>query len=172
MQNGDCRHDQTCEAQGLKQSESNRWVSACGVPWHWSLVCFSQMHIVAYSSNNSNNTKNGQSWRPNCVWGVSSEHSFFFFLGFPRWLSSKESACQYRRRRFNSWVRKIPWRREWQPTPVFLPGESQRQRSLVDSTVHGVTESDTTEHTAQTNPCCSFKIFMCSFIHLFGHARS
>ena len=30
-----------------------------------------------------------------------------------------------------SWVRKIPWRREWQPTPVFLPGESHGQRSLV-----------------------------------------
>ena len=34
------------------------------------------------------------------------------------------------RLRFHSWVRKIPWRREWQPTPVFLPGESQEQRSL------------------------------------------
>ena len=32
---------------------------------------------------------------------------------------------------FDPWVRKTPWRREWQPTPVFLPGESQRQRSLV-----------------------------------------
>ena len=32
---------------------------------------------------------------------------------------------------FNPWVRKIPWRREWQPTPVFLPGESHGQRSLV-----------------------------------------
>ena len=33
--------------------------------------------------------------------------------------------------RFDSWVRKIPWRREWQPTPVFLPGEFHGQRSLV-----------------------------------------
>ena len=32
---------------------------------------------------------------------------------------------------FVSWVRKIPWRRKWQPTPVFLPGKSQGQRSLV-----------------------------------------
>ena len=32
---------------------------------------------------------------------------------------------------FDSWVRKIPWRRKWQPTPVFLPGESHGQRSLV-----------------------------------------
>ena len=41
-----------------------------------------------------------------------------------RWLSGKESACQCRRHRFNPWVGKIPWRRKWQPTPVFLPGES------------------------------------------------
>ena len=32
---------------------------------------------------------------------------------------------------FDPWVRKMPWRREWQPTPVFLPGESHGQRSLV-----------------------------------------
>ena len=33
--------------------------------------------------------------------------------------------------RFDPWVQKIPWRREWQPTPVFLPGKPHRQRSLV-----------------------------------------
>ena len=38
----------------------------------------------------------------------------------------KESACQCRRPRFNPWVRKIPWRRKWLPTPVFLPGKSYR----------------------------------------------
>ena len=43
----------------------------------------------------------------------------------------KESACQSRRHRFNPWVRKIPWRRKWQPTPVFLPGKFHGQRSLV-----------------------------------------
>ena len=53
--------------------------------------------------------------------------------GFPRWLSSKESACQRRKCRrlgFDPWVRTIPWRRKWQPTPVFLPGESHGQKSL------------------------------------------
>ena len=38
---------------------------------------------------------------------------------------------QCRRLRFNSWVRKIPWRRKWLPTPVFLPGKSHGQRILV-----------------------------------------
>ena len=47
--------------------------------------------------------------------------------GFPGEASGKEPACQCRRRKtsgFNPWVRKIPWRRAWQPTPVFSPGES------------------------------------------------
>ena len=42
----------------------------------------------------------------------------------PWWLSGKESACQCRRHRFDTWVRKISWRRKWQPTPVVLPGKS------------------------------------------------
>ena len=52
----------------------------------------------------------------------------------PRWLSGKESACQYRscrRHGFNPWVGKIPRRRTWQPTLVFLPGKFHGQRSLV-----------------------------------------
>ena len=43
----------------------------------------------------------------------------------------KESACNGRRPRFNPWVRKIPWRRVWQHTPVIPPGEFCGQRSLV-----------------------------------------
>ena len=43
------------------------------------------------------------------------------------------------------WVGKIPWRREWQPTPVFLPGESHGQRRLVGYSPWGCKESDTTE---------------------------
>ena len=38
---------------------------------------------------------------------------------------------EIKRHRFNPWVGKIPWRRAWQPTPVFLPGESRGGRSLV-----------------------------------------
>ena len=47
---------------------------------------------------------------------------------------------------FCPWVRKIPWRRAWQPTPGFLPGAARGQRSL-RAAVHGVAESDTTERT-------------------------
>ena len=64
----------------------------------------------------------------------------------PRWCSCKESSCQCRRHAFDSWVGKIPWRRKWLPTLVFLPGKFHAQRSLVgySSWVHK--ESDTTEN--------------------------
>ena len=46
---------------------------------------------------------------------------------------------------FDSWVGKIPWRQEWQPTPVFLPGESYGQKSLAGCSPWGRKKSDTTE---------------------------
>ena len=52
--------------------------------------------------------------------------------GFSGGTSGKEPACQCRRhKRYGSdpWIRKIPWRRIWQPTPIFLPGESHGQRT-------------------------------------------
>ena len=55
-------------------------------------------------------------------------------MGFPGGASGKEPACQCRRHKrlgFDPWVGKIPWRRAWQPIPVFLPGESHRRGSLV-----------------------------------------
>ena len=50
-----------------------------------------------------------------------------------------------RRPGFDPWVGKIPWRRKWQPTPVFMPGESHGQRSQVGYRPWGCKESDTTE---------------------------
>ena len=69
--------------------------------------------------------------------------------GLLRWLSGKESTCQCLRSGFSLWVRKIPWRRKWQPTPVFLPGKSHGQRSLVGYSPWGRKELDTTETTEQ-----------------------
>ena len=55
---------------------------------------------------------------------------YIYFLGLLWWLNGKESTCQCRRQGFHPWVRKIPWRRKWQPTIVFLPGKPHEQRSL------------------------------------------
>ena len=70
-----------------------------------------------------------------------------------RWLSGKEFACDAEDAGglgFDPWVRKIPWRRAWQPTLVFLPRESHGQRSLVGYSPWDQKESDTTEVTEHT----------------------
>ena len=71
--------------------------------------------------------------------------------GFPGGSEGKESSCQCRRPWFDPWIRKIPWRWEWQPTPVFLPGEFHGQRSLAGYSPWGHKESDTTEGLTHTH---------------------
>ena len=61
------------------------------------------------------------------------ENIWFITWKVPRWCSGKESACQYKRHRFNPWVVNIPWSRTWQHTPVFLPEKFHGWRSLVSS---------------------------------------
>jgi len=56
-----------------------------------------------------------------------------------------------RRRVLDRWVRKIPWRRTWQSIPVFLPGESHEQSSLVGYSPQGCKELDTAEATQHTH---------------------
>ena len=68
--------------------------------------------------------------------------SYSELWGFPGGSDGKESTFQCRRLRLDPWVWKIPWRREWQPTPVFLPGESHGQRSLVGYSPWGAKESE------------------------------
>ena len=68
---------------------------------------------------------------------------YYDFMGFPRGASGKEPACQRRRHKklkFDPWVGKIAWRRSWQPTPVFLPGDPM-DRGAWWAIVHGVVKS-------------------------------
>ena len=83
------------------------------------------------ASNSSLQPLNGEGEYPVSVPPTQSclDPCVFFLLllqqiGLLRWLSGKEFACLFRRLGFDPWVGKIPWRRAWQPTPVFLPGES------------------------------------------------
>ena len=72
-------------------------------------------------------------WQPH-LWSWAAEDSRgSYFERSPSGSTGKEPICQGRRcwrHRFDSWVRKMPWRRKWQPTPVFLPGKSHGQRNL------------------------------------------
>jgi len=110
----------------------------------------------------------------NCIWQSS------LYLGFPGDTSSKESTYQSRRCkicRLDPWVGKIPWRRKWLCTPVFLPGESHAQKSLVGYSLWGHKESDMTEHsTAPLNLIKHlapkyFSNFSCPFISHCFHPR-
>ena len=70
--------------------------------------------------------------------------------------SGKEPTCQCRRHNrswFDPWVGKVPWRKAWKSTPVFLPGESHGQRNLSVHRVHRVGQSQTwLQHLSMT--CC------------------
>ena len=66
------------------------------------------------------------------------------FLAISKWLGGKESACQCRRYGLDLWIRKTPWRRKWQPTPVFLPAKSHGQTSLAGYSLWGQKELNTT----------------------------
>ena len=73
-----------------------------------------------------------------------------------QWVMHLPSMRRRRRHSFNTWFRKIPWRRARQPTPVCLPGESHGQRSLASYSPQGHKESVTTEVTerAHTHTTC------------------
>ena len=68
-------------------------------------------------------------------------------MGGGAWLAAVHGVAKSWTRLSNFPFTFMHWRRKWQPTPVFLPGESQGQRSLVGYCLWGRTESDTTEVT-------------------------
>ena len=77
-------------------------------------------------------------------------------------LSGKEFSCQckrHRRRGFDPWVRKTPWRRKWQLTPVFLPGNFMEQRSLTGYGPWGHKRLDASEHSWMPF-CCGDRILV------------
>ena len=65
-------------------------------------------------------------------------------LGLWGWLSSKEFTCKCRRCRFDPWVGKVPWRRKWQPTPIFLSGKCHVQKIPLAYSPWGCKGPDTT----------------------------
>ena len=81
-------------------------------------------------------------------------------LGLPRGHSGKESACQHRRCRFNSWVGKIPGVGNGKPCQYFLSGKSHGQRSLVGYSPWGCKESDMTELLLLLN--CFSRVQLCA----------
>ena len=91
--------------------------------------------------------KNGSMFERQCFWRLSKPSELIDITSvsfeLPWWLRRWRICLQCRRLEFNPWAGKIPWRRKWPPTPVFLPGESQGQRSLVGYRPWGRTKSQT-----------------------------
>ena len=110
----------------------DRWPRKISCTTATKLVRYNYWAHVPYSLCSAIREALTQQQRPNAA---EKKTSIKNLGGFPGGASGKESACQYKwhkRRGFNPWVGKIPWRRAWLPTPVFLPGESHGQRSMVD----------------------------------------
>ena len=84
------------------------------------------------------------------------------------WLRGKEPTCQCRRHGFDPWIRKIPWRREWQPTPVFLPGEPHGQRSLEGYSPQG---HKRVRHDWKTNTMSEFRVFGHQSLSCYSSSR-
>ena len=88
---------------------------------------------------------------------LSQQESPFWFLvtvfsiglGLPRWLRQERICLQCGRPEFDPWIGKISWRRTWQPTPIFLPGESHEQRILAGYGPWGCRESHKDTHNMQ-----------------------
>ena len=96
----------------------------------------------------------------------------YMYVGFPSGPGGKQPACQCKRHKkcwFDSWVGRIPWRRAWQPTPVFLPGDSHGQRSLAGYSPWGRKELDTTEATEQAHMHAYVCMCLYSFFPIISH---
>ena len=127
-----------------------RWLDPCvgKIPWRReqqpSLVFLpgeshGQMSVTGYSPQGHTGSDKTEATQHTLCFGSS-------YLGLPWQFSSKKPTCQCRRCGFVPWVGKIPWRRAWQPTSVFLPGESHGQRSLAGTVHGGHEELGMTEH--------------------------
>ena len=104
--------------------------------FHFLLGC-SQEFILQKNGSGIFLTCGYQTWK--CLQDLKSETKKIIeqytctnpLYEFPQRFSGKESTCQSKRWGFDPWVGMIPWRKKWQPSPVFLPEESHGQRSLV-----------------------------------------
>ena len=126
--------------------------SARGTPWVWDT------QLLAAKGLDSKSGRRSKRQRPRsemCSVMLTSQRWEFTHrrtqTSFPGGASRKESTCRCRRHKrlaFHPRVRKTPWRRTWQPTPVFLPGECHGQKSLAGYSPWGPTKSGKTLSTA------------------------
>ena len=101
---------------------------------------------------------------------IVHKHKAIFFIQLRSFKNGKESSCQcrkFRKHQFNPRFRKIPQRKKWQPTPVFLPRESYGQRSLVGCSLWGHKELDTTEQLSTHTWKITATLIQTKFVNYF-----
>ena len=125
---------------------SNQWIYWFTLKYFW-VFCNNKIMLVFYPQKDSD------------VVGLGVRFDYYFFesphtiIRASQMTGDKESACQCRRHRwrgFDPGVRSIPWRRKWQPTPVFSPGKFHGQKSLVGYSPWGrksPAQAEVMEHT-------------------------
>ena len=111
-----------------------------------------------------------------CVCVYIYTYIFIYAHGHLMGLVVKECDCLCRRCRrhwFDPWIEKIPWKRRWQPTLIFLPGESHGLRSLVGYSPWDCKELDVTEHAhTLTYACVCVCICVCVYVCIYIYIPS
>ena len=125
-------HAEKCQCQHEIQRTSKRWVTIL-----LSMIKYKKAEFLFLFLKSS--LRGSQ-------WIEASKRIIPNKGGFPNGANGKEPTCQCRRHKrhgFDPWVGRILWRRAWQPTPVFLPGESHGRRNLAGYSPWGHKELDT-----------------------------
>ena len=115
----------------------------------WLISCHCSQHFIDLSLQNEPIIKqyflliSSIKWEISFNWFLPSKIKSSFWASLVA--QTVKNLPEIRETRFDLWVRKIPWRMEWQPTLLFLPGEVHGQRSLASCSPWGHKESDPTE---------------------------
>ena len=125
-----------CSSWGHEESDTTEWLNnrrlnslyTWGTPDIFQVFNLEYLHLIPHSSP-VRTTLLSIKWRN----------------GTSLVVQAVKNLPAMQRQGFDPRVRNIPWRREWQPTPIFLPGESPGQRNLAGSSPWGPKELDTTE---------------------------
>ena len=144
-------------SQGYGQNQMSAKL-LCACEWMLNPQPFSIVICQSYCYRQSG-CRNARVWLPRIWKKYTHTHTH---IHKPWGHSGKESACQCMRCGLDHWVGKICWRRKWEPNPVFLPGISHEQRSLMGYNPRVAKELDTTEHThtrvcITESRCCIFE---------------
>ena len=146
------------------------WATVSGIPksWIWlsNWACRHTRHlgkhVITFLKSEENMRGLHEAWRQKTdvivqIRAGSQVTWLFSVLYFLIWVSLVaqlvKNLLQCGRPGFDPWVGKIHWRRAWQPTPVFLPGEFHGQRSLAGCSPWGRQESNTTKHSTAQHSC-------------------